>query len=192
MSYRSVLNDERALLQEVADGDERAFTRLFEHYHQRLGMHIFRITKSEQIAEELVHDVFLKIWLNRELLSGIDNFAVYLFVVSKNAALNALKKISAEKLKYTGLDDICEEPAEQPDDYRYVLIDEAIDRLPPQQREVYMLSRHQRLSYHEIALKMGISRETVKKYLQIATASITAYIGKSVKMGPLLVVKFFL
>lgn len=191
MSYRSVLNDEKELLRQVANGDERAFTRLFDHYHQRLGIHIYRITRSDEIAEELVHDVFLKLWLNRELLSGIENFAVYLFVVSKNAALNALKKIAAEKLKFTGLDDITESPAEQPDDYRYVLIDEAIDQLPPQQRQVYILSRHQRLSYHEIAFQMGISRETVKKYLQIATASIVAYIGKSVRMSPLLVVKLF-
>jgi RNA polymerase sigma factor (sigma-70 family) len=191
MSYRSALNDEKELLRQVADGDERAFTRLFDHYHQRLGIHIYRITRSEEIAEELVHDVFLKLWLNRELLSGIDNFAVYLFVVSKNAALNALKKIASEKLKFTGLEDVAESPAEQPDDYRYVLIDEAIDQLPPQQRQVYMLSRHQRLSYHEIAFQMGISRETVKKYLQIATASIVSYIGKSVKMSPLLAVKLF-
>jgi RNA polymerase sigma-70 factor (family 1) len=191
MSYRSALNDEKELLRQVADGDERAFTRLFDHYHQRLGIHIYRITRSEEIAEELVHDVFLKLWLNRELLSGVDNFAVYLFVVSKNAALNALKKIASEKLKFTGLDDVTENPSEQPDDYRYVLIDEAIDQLPPQQRQVYMLSRHQRLSYHEIAFQMGISRETVKKYLQIATASIVSYIGKSVKMSPLLVVKLF-
>lgn len=192
MSYRSPLQHEKELLRQVADGDERAFTRLFDHYHQRLGMHVYRITKSEQIAEELVHDVFLKIWLNRELLTGIDNFGVYLYVVSRNAAFNALKRTAAEKLRFAGLDTVPDRVAEPEDDYRYVLIDEAIDRLPPQQRQVYMLSRHERLSYHEIALQMGLSKETVKKYLQIATASIVEYIGKSVRMTPVLVLKFFL
>lgn len=189
--YRSALNDEEELLRQVAAGDERAFARLFDHYHQRLGAHIFRITRSAPVAEELVHDVFLKIWLNRELLAGVENFAVYLFVVSKNAALNALKKIAAERARFTDLDVACEGIPEQPDDYRYALIDEAIDQLPPQQRQVYMLSRHQRLSYNEIALQMGLSRETVKKYLQIATASIISYIGKSVKLSPIVVVKIF-
>ncbi|OJV14969.1 MAG: RNA polymerase subunit sigma-24 [Dyadobacter sp. 50-39] len=188
--YRSALNDEKELLRQVAGGDERAFTRIFDHYHQRLGHHIFRITRSEQVAEELVHDVFLKIWRNRELLVEIENFPVYLFVISKNAALNALKKLAAEKMKFTGLDEAAEGEAE-PDDYRYALIDEAIDQLPPQQRQVYLLSRHQRLSYHEIALQMGLSKETVKKYLQIATAAIITYIGKSVKMSPILVLKIF-
>lgn len=192
MSYLSPLPHEKALLRQVAEGDERAFTHLFDHYHQRLGMHIYRITKSEQIAEELVHDVFLKIWLNRELLTGIENFAVYLYVVSKNAAFNALKRTAAENLRFTSLETVSEQVAEFEDDYRYVLIDEAIDQLPPQQRQVYMLSRHERLSYSEIALQMGLSKETVKKYLQIATASMMAYIGKSVKMTPVLVIKFFL
>jgi RNA polymerase sigma-70 factor (ECF subfamily) len=189
--YRSALNDEKELLRLVAAGDERAFTRLFDHYHQRLGLHVYRITRSEPVAEELVHDVFLKIWRNRELLLEIENFPVYLFVVSKNAALNALKRIAAERVKLTDLDHAVEVEPEQPDDYRYALIDEAIDQLPPQQRQVYLLSRHQRLSYNEIALQMGLSRETVKKYLQIATASIISYIGKSVKMSPILVLKIF-
>jgi len=189
--YRSALNDEKALLRQVAGGDERAFTRVFDHYHQRLGQHIYRIARSRSVAEEVVHDVFLKIWRNRELLPEIENFQVYLFVISKNAALNALRKVAAEQAKFTGLDDATESEPDQPEDYRYALIDEAIDQLPPQQRQVYLLSRHERLSYNEIALQMGLSRETVKKYLQIATASIISYIGKSVKMSPILVLKIF-
>ncbi|WP_353718349.1 sigma-70 family RNA polymerase sigma factor [Dyadobacter sp. 676] len=105
--------------------------------------------------------------------------------------MNALKKIAAERARFTGLDGAAEDEPEQPDDYRYALIDEAIDQLPPRQRQVYVLSRHQRLSYNEIAMQMGLSRETVKKYLQIATASIVSYIGKSAKMSPFLVLKIF-
>jgi RNA polymerase sigma-70 factor (ECF subfamily) len=64
------------------------------------------------------------------------------------------------------------------DDYRYILIDEAIDRLPPQQRQAYLLARHERLTYAEVAMRMGLSKETVKKYLQIATEFISGYITK--------------
>ncbi|WP_353718348.1 RNA polymerase sigma factor [Dyadobacter sp. 676] len=90
--YRPALNNEKELLRRVAGGDERAFTALFDHYHQRLGMHIYRITRSEPVAEELVHDVFLKIWRNRELLSEIENFSVYLFVVSKKRGIERFEK----------------------------------------------------------------------------------------------------
>ncbi|MCE6989715.1 RNA polymerase sigma factor [Dyadobacter sp. CY323] len=194
MPYPSSLHQETALLQAVSQGDERAFTVLYNHYHQRLGVHIYGITKSAELAEEVVHDVFLKIWLNREMLADIENFPVYLYVVSKNAALNCLKKTAREQTKTTDLDTALDylqitETAE--DDYRYLLIDEAIDRLPPQQRQVYLLSRHERLTYAEVALQMGLSKETVKKYLQIATEFISTYIRKRLIISILTAIQIY-
>jgi DNA-directed RNA polymerase specialized sigma24 family protein len=65
---------------------------LFAAYHQRLGVHIFRITQSTELAEEMVQDVFMKIWMSRETLANVDNFKAYLFVVSKNHALKLFTK----------------------------------------------------------------------------------------------------
>jgi RNA polymerase sigma-70 factor (family 1) len=195
MPYPSALHQETELLLAVSQGDERAFTTLYNHYHQRLGLHIYRITKSAELAEEVVHDVFLKIWLNRETLAEIDNFSVYLYVISKNAALNCLKRIAREKAVTTDLDPVLDQipMMETPEeDYRYILIDEAIDRLPPQQRQAYLLARHERLTYAEVALRMGLSKETVKKYLQIATEFICGYIGKKLIISILFLSKNFL
>jgi RNA polymerase sigma-70 factor (family 1) len=195
MPYPSALHQETELLLAVSQGDERAFTTLYNHYHQRLGLHIYRITKSAELAEEVVHDVFLKIWLNRETLAEIDNFSVYLYVISKNAALNCLKRIAREKAVTTDLDPVLDQipMMETPEeDYRYILIDEAIDRLPPQQRQAYLLARHERLTYAEVALRMGLSKETVKKYLQIATEFICGYIGKRLIISILFLSKNFL
>jgi RNA polymerase sigma-70 factor (ECF subfamily) len=61
-------------------------------------------------------------------------------------------------------------------DIYHSLLDEAINQLPAQQQKVYLMSRHERLRYAEVATRLNISRETVKKYLQIATASITEYV----------------
>ncbi|GAB3279803.1 RNA polymerase sigma-70 factor [Larkinella harenae] len=192
MSYLSALHGEKEVLDRVAQGDEKAFAVLFHHYHQRLGVHIYRITKSVELAEEIVHDVFLKIWQNRELLTQIDNFPAYLFVLSKNAALNGLKKLANEQARTTELDDDQLQIAETPEeDYRYLLIDEAIDRLPFQQRQVYLLSRHERLSYAEIAERMNLSRETVKKYLQLSSEFIASYIRKRLINSLLLLLCYF-
>ena len=100
----SALHQENEVLRGVSQGDEKAFALLFNHYHQRLGLHIYHITKSTELAEEIVHDVFLKIWMNRELLDEIENFQAYLFVISKNAALNCLKKIANEQARRVDLD----------------------------------------------------------------------------------------
>jgi RNA polymerase sigma-70 factor (family 1) len=195
MPYPYALHQETELLLAVSQGEERAFTTLYNHYHQRLGLHIYRITKSVELTEEVVHDVFLKIWLNRETLAEIDNFSVYLYVISKNAALNCLKRIAREKAVTTDLDPVLDQipMMETPEeDYRYILIDEAIDRLPPQQRQAYLLARHERLTYAEVALRMGLSKETVKKYLQIATEFICGYIGKRLIISILFLSKNFL
>lgn len=172
-------DSEKKLLMEVAAGNENAFRQLFYQYHEQLGRYIFHITHSHELTEEIVQDIFLKIWMNNEALAEIKNFKAYLFVLSKNHTLNYLRKLAKELsqkrkweedfLSIQFLDNV-------PENTYYRLLDEAIDRLPPQQQKVYLLSRHQRLKHAEIADQLNISKETVKSYLKIATASITAYI----------------
>jgi RNA polymerase sigma-70 factor (ECF subfamily) len=181
--------NERELLIQVASGNEYAFRKLFMVHHQLLGVHMLRITNSVELAEEIVQDVFLKIWLTRETLVGVDNFKAYLFVISKNHALNCLKKLAKERLliktmETNGFGDLVPETTDT--DMYYTLLDEAIDHLPPQQQKVYLLSRHGRLKYAEIADQLELSRETVKKYLQIATTSITEYVHEHLEVTALL------
>ncbi|MBB6110087.1 RNA polymerase sigma factor [Mucilaginibacter lappiensis] len=183
--------DERELLMQVASGDEHAFRQLFTMHHQQLGVHMLRITNSIELAEEVVQDVFLKIWFTRESLVRVDNFKAYLFVISKNHALNCLKKLAKERavikqLEEAGTGNLHAEIAGT--NMYYNLLDEAIDQLPPQQQKVYLLSRHGRLKYAEIADQMELSRETVKKYLQIATLSITEYVHEHLEVIALLLI----
>jgi RNA polymerase sigma-70 factor (ECF subfamily) len=74
----------------VAAGNEQAFTELFHRWQSFLATHIYRITESRELAEEIVQDVFLKIWQTRETLSEIQSFKSFLLVVSKNHALNVI------------------------------------------------------------------------------------------------------
>ncbi len=183
--------DERELLMQVASGDEYAFRQLFMMHHQQLGEHMLRITNSIELAEEVVQDVFLKIWFTRESLGRVDNFKAYLFVISKNHALNCLKKLAKERavikqLEEAGTGNLHAEITGT--DMYYNLLDEAIDQLPPQQQKVYLLSRHGRLKYAEIADQLELSRETVKKYLQIATLSITEYVHEHLEVIALLLI----
>ncbi|MEO6520659.1 MAG: RNA polymerase sigma-70 factor [Mucilaginibacter sp.] len=172
---------EHELILQVTQGNQSAFGLLFNKYHQQLGTYIFRLTDSMEMAEEIVQDVFVKIWANREALCEIQCFKAYLFVMSKNQALNCIKKTIREQKHQTQWreEEGCEEQLvlqkTEIDNY-YALLDIAIDHLPPQQQRVYLLSRHDRLKYAEIAQKMNLSRETVKKYLQLAVSHISAYL----------------
>ncbi|HVI43238.1 MAG TPA: sigma factor, partial [Chitinophaga sp.] len=87
----AVLNYEQVSLQEIAAGDERAFRALFDQYRGRLFHYISRFIKSEQVAEELVLDVFMKIWTGRELLTQVQHFDAFLFRVAHNKAIDFLR-----------------------------------------------------------------------------------------------------
>lgn len=187
--YMSAGNCENELRLKIASGDQFAFRRLFTLYHQQLGNYIFQITDSRELAEEIVQDVFMKVWTLREGLGEVQNFKAYLFVLSKNQALNSLRKVAKERLlKVEWQDTFQDIPESIESSHYYKLLDKAIDLLPPQQQKVYLLSRHKRLKYLEISNEMNISLETVKKYLKIANSSITAYIREHIKSISLLLV----
>lgn len=169
-------------MQAIAQDDERAFNRLFVEYHQQLGHFVFSVTRSKELTEEIIQDVFVKLWENRQQAPFIKNFPAYLFIITRNHTLNAIRKQAQAKEKqaaiaehYEGLAE--KEPgAEEP---LYALLDSAVDRLPVQQKKVYLL-RQQGLKNADVAYKLDISVNSVKKYQQWATQTIV----KLIKAGP--------
>ncbi|MGF7232882.1 RNA polymerase sigma factor [Arachidicoccus sp.] len=183
----SLSHNELDLLQRISKGDENAFSCLVNQYSDLLGNYIFGLTHSREQAEEIVQDVFLKIWMTRESLSQVKNFRVWLYVVSKNQSLNALRKTIRDRIKrQEWQEDIAFANTEHTDDWKEQqlgLIDQAITLLPPQQKRAYLLSRKNGLKYKEIGQEMNLSPQTVKKYIQIAVHSITKYIESNLELS---------
>lgn len=176
--------DERALLAKVAAGDQEAFRHLFKHWHQLLAGYVFRITESRELTEEIVQDVFMKIWTVRETMTGINNFKHFLLVVSRNKAFDVLKKQLRQQALHRAWEKeskpellIADNDAET---FRLSLIEQAIESLPPRRKEVFLLSRGERLSYQEIAMRLCISRESVKTHLKLASISISGFIRSNI------------
>ena len=173
--HQQPVNNIKELLTKVAEGNEKAFRQVFDMYHHQLGDFIMRLTESERITQEIVQDVFLKIWINRNTLAEIDCFKAYLFVVAKNHAFNCLKQIAREKMRQKEWVDSVVRAAsiEEDDEENNVLIsinkiDEAVSLLPPQQQKVYLLSRMDGMRQQAIASELNISLETVKKHMVLA------------------------
>jgi len=172
-------NEETLLLLRTAGGDQSAFTQLFETYHHALGAFVFGITKSRELAEEVVLDVFLKIWMTREVLTEVRSFKAYLFTVSRNAAISAVRKLIREREQRASWQaeqrvDAAEDTMKK--EAYLTLVDEAINQLSPQRKKIYLLSREKGLKYEEIAAITGISRFTVRAHIQQAVASIAEYL----------------
>lgn len=179
MASKNLHNDQE-LLQLIALGDEVAFSKLFEHYRNRVYGAALKLTHSTTIAEEIVEDVFLKIWLKRSDLMEIQNFSAYLFTITRNDVFKVLKQI-AKNYKIVLLTDNDQlfshnnsEDYMMEKEYSSIL-QEAIHRLPNQQKHVYTLIKEQGLKREEAAEFLHLQPETVKFHLAQAMKNIRSF-----------------
>ncbi len=175
--------NEKMLLKQAAEGDERAFEQLFHAFRDRLYGFIFRVTDSKEIAEDILQDVFLKIWIHREKLTAVDNFNAYLFRMSQNHAINHLRRLSKETLvllETRQRNDVQNPAADEQLVCKNMqqLVKEIVDGLPSQQKAVYLLSREQNLKQEEIARRLHISISTVKNHMTHALHTIRERLGR--------------
>ena len=174
------LYNEKALLTQIIQGDEKAFRIVFDHYRDAIYSFALKIVQHELIAEEIVQDVFVKIWTNRNGLGAIRNFADFIFIITRNHTLNSLRRLAKEKKLTIAVSDelstetISAEATVLQRDYDRVL-QQAIDRLPPQQKQVFTLSRLHGFSREEIAAQLNISTGTVKVHMKQAIRSVRVY-----------------
>ena len=170
--------NEQELLQRVAAGDEQAFTVLFKTYHPVLAAYIWSWTKSMVLTEEMVQDVFTKIWKNREQLAAVKQFRSFLFIISRNHTFNCLRQIARERSRQQEWEYYVQHTSTAaetlPGEYTE-LIGKAIEQLPPQQRKVYLL-RRDAWKFEEIGRQMQISPETARKHMGQAVRSISKYV----------------
>jgi len=173
--------NEKALLQLVADGDEKAFTRLFERYSDVTYGFAIVYTKIAESAEEIVQEVFLKLWVSREKLSEIQSFPDHLFIITRNHIIDFLRKHLREKKYQQQLVRHFKEVSFSPEQQLVFketgeMIEKAVAMLPPQQQVIYRLRRNEGLPLEEIAFKMNLSRLTVRNHLNKALGAIRAYL----------------
>jgi RNA polymerase sigma-70 factor (ECF subfamily) len=193
------LQIDTSILMRVAEGDEVAFKVLFDTYRPNIYTTALRVTNNEWMAEDIVQDTFVKVWIHRQRIPEIANFETWLYVLSKNIALDIIKKkahyktYSQEEAKNALLRVYPEaDYLTQDKDFKR-LLDEAIGRLPTKQKETYRLIREQYLKREEAAEILQVSPETVKSNLDQAMKSIRAYCTAHMKDIPLvLLLHFFL
>ncbi len=165
----------RRYLRKMSEQDSQsAFRDFYELTYDRLFRIAYYFTLREEWAQEIVLDVFLKLWQQRDRLPEIRNIEDYCFVLVKNTALNYIEK---EKKDFRPLSpDTIGEPAELADSPEDDLIGEelfaryvkALDRLPERCREVFIRLREEKQTYSQVAEDLGISVKTVDAQLQKA------------------------
>jgi RNA polymerase sigma-70 factor (family 1) len=161
---------ERELVRQVSEGSRAAFRVLFDLYNPRLTAFIYKLTKSETTAAELVQDIFVKLWISRADLGEVNNMQAYMFAMASNRTIDHLRKISAESrmlgklwTRIAKFQESAEEAynAKECND----IINQAMLQLSPQKQRIFRLSRYEGLNHDEIAAELRISKSTVKNHL---------------------------
>jgi RNA polymerase sigma-70 factor (family 1) len=163
----------------VANNDETAFTQLYLHFGKRLIHFSISLIRSKETAEELVEDVFVKLWARRNQITEIENLTVYLYVAVKNKSLNGLSERARELITapFDYLDTSTDEFAADPYDIMITSemmtsMHQAIEELPPRCKMIFKLIREDGLKYKDVADILNISVNTIDAQMAIAVKKI--------------------
>ncbi|MBO9571626.1 MAG: RNA polymerase sigma-70 factor [Chitinophagaceae bacterium] len=178
----TTIEPERQLFSRIANGDKAAFTEIYLRYTEKLYPHVVKLLESELWAEEIIQDVFTKIWSAKETLAAVENPSAYLYKIAGNKTLDFLKHRSVEiKMQYrisrlteqwSRLDTQDELDFKQSDtEFR-----KAINSLPTQQQKIFKLKHEHNMSYEEIAAELQLSKNTVRNHLTRAMESVRAHL----------------
>jgi RNA polymerase sigma-70 factor, ECF subfamily len=187
--------DDRELIGRVARQDEAAFHQLYERYLERVFNLAYRYTGSYHDAEEITHDVFLKVYKNAAKFRRQSSLGTWLYRITVNACMNFKRK---KRIAIESLDQISEpgqetrEPAaasEQNPEEIYKrkkqreLIQSALEELPENQRLAFILSVYEGLTYLEISEVLAVSVSAVESLIYRARQGLIAILGPHMRRG---------
>ena len=158
--------------------DQQAYKELFIGLYSYLYHFAWSFVKSKELAEEIVSDVFIKVWEKRKAISEVENLKVYLYVATKNISLNYI-----DKQKHANFVDLSEVSVDIKSSYSdpeqllitsdmMDLIQQAIYQLPPRCRLIFKLIKEDKMKYKEVAEILHISVKTVENQISIAVKKI--------------------
>ena len=187
-----VLDSDVELLCRMADDDQEAFTSVYRRHWESLFITTVRVIGNKEDAEDIIQEVFTSLWNRRKVLNLTGPLAGYLQASVKYKAINYIERNITRRHYLAALSEAAKAgvPA-SPEVLLQVkevqqLIQTVIENMPPKMREVFELSRSHCLSHKEIAARLGISEETVKKHIQHALQLFRSAMGKAPASVPAL------
>ena len=169
--------EEKLLLQALGDSSRKAFAVLYNLYAGKCLHFIMSIVKDEDVAKDMTHDIFVKVWLRRDIISKAQSFSAYLFRMVRNAVMDHLE-CEVIKRKYIAETLAVSEDFRQLVDERVsvdelqLLISRTVSRMPEQRRRIFMLSRYNGVPNAKIAEMFGLNVRTVENHITNALADL--------------------
>jgi RNA polymerase sigma-70 factor (ECF subfamily) len=173
---------------------DESFKRLFDSYKNRLYGYVLAIARSPYVAEEITQEIFIKLWLCRDILHEVGNLDGYIFTIARHRTLNHLRKAAHDVKLLRELQELAAPESNDVEEHSLAvdydrLLRDALELLSPQRRLVFQLSRDRGLNHEEIASYLQLSRNTVRNHMVEALRFIRLYLGEH---GSVLIILFFL
>jgi RNA polymerase sigma-70 factor (ECF subfamily) len=183
------------LISLIASNDQAAFKIIVKKYWHNIYCHSLTYIKSAPQAEEITQDIFMRLWDNRSKLHEIENFENYLFILSRNYIVSALRKKIHPSSQLN--EDIAIDLGSLPDhqtEYKeiYELFQKAIELLPAKRKEVFKLSRLEGKTHEEISIQLGIHKDTVSQYIVKALIFLKSYMFEATGNTILLLILYMI
>lgn len=169
------------LLEMLREGDQMVFEKLYKQYSAKLYINVLKLVKDEQVAEELIQELFTRIWQKKSELNIESSLAAYLYRMAQNLVHDFFRKLQRDKRMqdyFIAVTTAYYDHIEEALHYRESegILKQAMEQLTPQQYKVYQLCKIDGYSYKEAALKMGISPHTIKEYLGNANKAVKNFL----------------
>lgn len=172
------------LLTRLKEGCTLSFEKIYNHYKYKLTINILSLIKDEEITQDIVQELFIKIWNCRSSIDIDRSFKSYLYKIAKSLVIDTFRRSARDKnledrllktcaIRYTHI----EEEIEQKEDL--AILQEIINTLPPQRKLIYTLCKIEGKSYKEVGEALGISIHTVNDHIKKANSSIKNYLKQS-------------
>lgn len=183
MYTTDTLIDEHELVIRLISGDEDAFCELYAAYKNRLLFFAMKFVKSRDFAEDIFQDAFTIIWQSRRFINPDASFSSYLYTIVRNRILNQIRDLDKED---TLKEHILAQAIDYTDDTKEKIlandlreiINKALEKLTPRQREIFEMSREAQMSHKEIADALGISVNTVQEHISVSLRTIRTFLSK--------------
>lgn len=176
--------NESDLIKKIVSGDRHAFAVLYQQYVGELYHYVYLFVKCKEDSEEIVQEIFVKIWNRREKLNEVSSFKSYIYKAAKNLLLDEIRKSAVKAKALQILKTDSEESFEKADDRiiyneHYQIAEQAISNLPEKRRQIFLMRTREELSLDEIAARLSISKSVVKKQLYAGISFVRKYMQEN-------------
>jgi len=187
---------QKNLIIRLKNGDELAFNELYSAYSKPMYLKILRMVKYKDTADELVQELFIKLWDNRTKIDVEKSFQSFMYTIAQNLVYNYFRKVASdnsliESLLLRGTDPDLSAEELLLNKESYALLQQAIDQLSPQRKMAFNLCKMEGKSYEEASQLMGVSVPTINSHITQSLQSIRAYILKHQDKALLIIGLYF-